>query len=201
MRDPISNSGRTLNVISPRSHRQALSFAIGIVAALVVALPVGATDQVTQVVTAGTRSASVANLTLGSVPHAHSVQTSTGTMTLTADDSTGSNLGWNVTILSSAFVYSGGNSGTDIPAANFSLTSAAAPTATAGQAVDATGGPRVPVISPVGTLDSARKTLQALVTFGNGTYTQALGVSLSIPADSAAGTYTGTETVTISAGP
>ena len=172
-----------------------------VVPTLVMAMPVSAADQVTQVVTAGTRSASVANLTLGSVAASHSAQTSTGTMTLTADDSTGSNLGWNVTILSSAFVYSGANSGSDIPASNFSLTSAAAPTRTAGQAVDATGGPRVPAISPVGTLDSARKTLQALVLFGNGTYTQALGVSLTIPADSAAGTYTGTLTTTIAAGP
>jgi len=160
-----------------------------------------AANTVTQVVTAGTRTASVADLALGSVAYSHNAQASTGTMTLTADDSTGSNLGWNVTIQSSAFVYSGANGGTDIPAANFSLTSAAAPARTAGQAVDAVGGPKVPVISPVGTLDSARKAVQALVLFGNGTYTQALGVSLSIPADSAAGTYTGTITTTIAAAP
>ncbi len=155
----------------------------------------------TQAVTAGTRSASVANLTLASVAYSHTAQTSTGSMTLTADDSTGSNLGWNVTILSSAFAYTGGNSGSNIPAANFSLTSAAAPTMTAGQAVDATAGPKVPTISPVGTLDTARKTVQALVLFGKGTYSQALGVSLSIPAQSAAGTYTGTLTTSITAAP
>lgn len=188
-------------MIIRRTRSRALSLIAAVVAALVVVLPVAAADQVTQVITAGARSASVANLALGGLSYSHSAQASTGTMTLTADDSTGSNLGWNVTILSSAFVYTGINGGTDIPAANFSITSAAAPTRSAGQAVDATGGPRVPVISPVGTLDSARKTLQALVTFGNGTYTQALGVSLSIPADSAAGTYTGTLTTTISAGP
>jgi hypothetical protein len=122
-------------------------------------------------------------------------------MTLTADDSTGSNLGWNVTILSSAFAYSGAGSGSAIPAANFTLTSAAAPTRTAGQSVDTTGGPKVPLVSPVGTLDSARKTLQALVLFGNGTYTQAVGVSLGIPAQSAAGTYTGTLTTSMTAAP
>jgi WxL domain surface cell wall-binding len=158
-------------------------------------------NTVTQVITAGSRSASVANLTLGSLAYSHSAQTNTGTMTLTADDSTGSNLGWNVTIQSSDFVYSGSASGSDIPAANFSLTSASAATRTAGQAVDATGGPKVPAISPVGTLDSARKVLQALVLFGNGTYTQSLGVSLDIPAQAAQGTYTGTLTTTISAAP
>lgn len=184
-----------------RRRRKALSLVVASFALLIGALPASASDTVTQAVTAGTRTASVANLALGSVTSTHSAQTSTGTMTLTADDSTGSNLGWNVTILSSAFVYSGSNSGTNIPAANFSLTSAAAPAATAGQAVDAVGGPKVPVVSPAGTLDSARKTVQALALFGKGTYTQALGVSLTIPADSAAGTYTGTLTTTISAAP
>ena len=165
------------------------------------ALPVAAVNEVTQVITAGTRSASIADLALASVAYSHSAQTSTGTLTLTADDSTGSNLGWNVTVQASAFAYTGGNGGTDIPAASFSLTSASAATRTAGQAVSGIGGPSVPLISPVGTLDSARKVLQAQPTFGNGTYTQQLGVSLSIPAQSAAGTYTGTLTTTISAAP
>ena len=124
-------------------------------------------------------------------------------MVLTADDSTGSNLGWNVTVLSSAFVYSGSNGGTNIPAANFSLTAVAQPTANAGQAVDTLGigGPKVPALSPIGTLDSARKTVQAAPLFGKGNYSQNLGVSLTIPAQSAAGTYTGTLTTTISAAP
>jgi len=186
-----------------RTRRRGMSIALAATATLALVLPVAAADTVTQAVTAGTRSASVANLKLGAVAYSHSAQDSSGSMTLTADDSTGSNLGWNVTILSSAFVYSGGNSGSNIPAANFSLTSAAGPVRTAGQAVDAlgVGGPKVPVISPVGTLDTARKTVQAMLTFGNGTYTQALGVSLSIPAQSAAGTYTGTLTTSITAAP
>lgn len=184
-----------------RLPRRALSIVLAAAATMAIALPVGAADTVTQAVTAGTRTASVANLTLASVAYSHSAQTSTGSMTLTADDSTGSGAGWNVTILTSAFAYTGANSGTAIPAVNFSLTSAATPTATAGQAVDATGGPKVPTVSPVGTLDSARKTLQANAAFGQGTYTQALGVSLSIPAQSRAGTYTGTLTTSITAAP
>lgn len=167
----------------------------------VLALPVAAVDQVTQVITSGTRSASIANLAMPGVSYSHSPQTTSGTMTLTVDDSTGSNLGWNVTVQASAFVYSGTNGGSDIPAANFSLTSASGATRTAGQALDAVGGPAVPLVSPVGTLDSARKVLHAQPLFGNGTYTQQLGVSLSIPAQSAAGTYTGTLTTTIAAAP
>lgn len=162
-----------------------------------------AADTVTQVVNGGTRTASVANLTMAAVTYSHSAQSNPGTMTLTADDSSGTGLGWNVTVVSSAFVYSGTNGGTNIPAANLSLTSAAAPTMTAGQAVDplGVGGPKVPLVSPVGTLDSARKTVQANANFGQGTYTQGLGVSLSIPAQSRAGTYTGTLTTTIAAAP
>ena len=44
-------------------------------------------------------------------------------MLLTADDSTGSGAGWNVTIQSSDFVWVGtANGGTDIPASKFALT-------------------------------------------------------------------------------
>ena len=161
-----------------------------------------AADTVTQSVTGGTRTASVVDLDLGSVAYSHATQSKTGSMTLTTDDSSATGAGWNVTILSSAFVYSsGGNGGSEIPAANFSLTSAAAPAMTAGQTVDATDGPKVPSTSPVGTLDSARKTVQANAAFGQGTYTQALGVSLSIPAQSRAGVYTGTLTTTVAAAP
>lgn len=165
------------------------------------AAPALAADSVSQAVTAGTRTASVADLALTTKAYSHSAQTSTGSMTLTADDSTGSNAGWNVTIQSSAFVYTGGNGGSNVAATGFALTSAAAPAMTAGQAVDVTGGPLVPSTSPVGTLDQPRKTVQATTTFGNGTYTQALGVALTIPAQSAAGTYTGTLTTTIAAAP
>lgn len=185
---------------------RAFAAAVGVTAALALgASPALAADSVTQAVTAGTRTASVANLALTSVAYSHTAGTSTGSMTLTADDSTGSNNGWNVTVLTSAFVWNAGTTGAtngaNIPAANFSLASAAAPSMTAGEAVDVTGGPKVPATTPVGTLDTARKTVQANAGFGSGTYTQALGVSLAIPAQSAAGTYTGTLTTTIAAAP
>ena len=192
-----------------RTPRRALSIMLAAAATMALAMPVAAAE-VTQAVTAGTRTASAANLTLASVAYSHSAQTSTGTMTLTADDSTGSNAGWNVTVLSSAFVHSGTDRTKDISAVNFSLATAAEPTMTAGQAIDldtdTTGpdianGPMVPSTSPVGTLDTARKTVQANANFGNGTYTQALGVSLAIPAQSASGTYTGTLTTTIASAP
>ena len=144
-------------------------------------------------------SASVANLALPDVVYSHAAQSSSGTMTLTATNDAAS--GFNVTIVASSFAYSGLNAGSPIPAANFSITSAATPVITAGQAVDATNGPKVPAVSPVGTLDVARKTVQANAGFGVGTYTQALAVTLSIPGQTRAGSYTSTLTTTISAAP
>lgn len=146
-------------------------------------------------------SASVANMTLPAVTFSHGAQVSAGTMTLTATDTAFVGLGWNVTIQASPFVYSGPNSGTNIAASNFALTSAAAPVRVSGQAVDPINGPKVPATSPLGTLDVARKVLQANLLYGVGTYTQALGVSLTIPAQARAGTYTTSLTTTISTGP
>lgn len=187
----------TLTTYLPRYRRIAASAVVAGALALGVVVPAFAADTVTQSITAGTRSASVADVTLPAVNYSHSAQTSTGTMTLSADDSSGSDAGWNVTIVSSAFT----NGGATIPASDFSLTSAATPAMTAGQAVDATNGPMVPATSPVGALDAARKVEQANAGYGKGTYTQDLGVSLTIPADSLAGTYTATLTTTIAAAP
>ena len=191
---------RTRHLASFR-RRAALGAAAGSLIAAMLAVPVLAADTVVQVVNGGARTASVANLTLTALTYSNSAQSNAGTMTLTVDDSSGTGAGWNVTIQSSAFVYSGANNGTNIPAANFSLTAAATPVMTAGQAVDGTNGPKVPASSPVGTLDSARKVIQANPDYGLGTYTQALSVSLSVPGQSRAGTYTGTLTTTISAAP
>ena len=122
-------------------------------------------------------------------------------MTLTVDDSTGTGLGWNVTLQASNFAYSGANSGTAIPAANFSITTANAPVSTAGQAVDVTNGPKVPATLATGTLDTAHKVIQVNANYGLGTYTQGIAVSLVIPGQSRAGTYLTTLTENITAGP
>jgi hypothetical protein len=168
---------------------------------LVGATSVFAANTVTETLDGGTRTASIADLVLGNVNYSHVNQTSSGTMALSVDDSTGSGDGWNVTVQSSDFVYSGSNDGTDIPAANFSITTSDAPTRVAGQAIDVDNGPKVPVAGSTGTLDQARKVIQADASYGSGTYGQDLDVSLVVPGLSRVGTYTGTLVVTISAGP
>jgi len=162
-------------------------------------------------------SASVADATLPAVPYSHANQATSGSLTLAAQD-TGRqqcillvcstvNDGWNVTVQSSGFAYSGPNDGTAIPAANLAITDARPPTRVSGQAISSVGGPRTTNVT--GTLDVARKTLQAdgptggLIPtyYGIGTYEQVIDVSLTVPGQSRAGTYTTTLTVTISAGP
>jgi hypothetical protein len=185
--------------LKPRFVRLSASLLLTSVIAVGAAIPAFASDTISQTLNGGTRTASVANLTLTAVTYSHSIPAQTGTMTLTADDSTATGAGWNVTIQSSDFDYSGSNGGIDIPAVNFSLTSAATPVMTAGQVVDATDGPKAAVTS--GTLDQARKVILANANFGQGNYTQDLGVSLSYPAQSRAGTYTATLTTSITAAP
>lgn len=187
--------------ISRRLGGQLASGALALVIGIGFAGGTLADNKVTTTVLGGTRTASVKDLDLGTVTYSHSDVTKTGTMALTADDSSGTNAGWNVQVVASDFVYGGSYSGDDITADNFALTSAADPVRVAGQGVSPAQGPKVPATSPVGTLDTARKVVQANAKFGKGTYSQDLGVSLNVPADSVVGTYTSTLTVTIVAGP
>ena len=185
--------------------------AIGLAtSALLMAAAVGPTlavDTVTQTITGSGLTASVADLGLTAVPYQNAARAVTGTMVLTAADNTGaaSPAGWNVTIQSSAFVWSSQIlGGTDIPASAFALTSADAPVAgldSQAVSVAAATGPQVPAATPFGTLDTARKVLHATAGYGAGTYTQNLGVTLTIPALSRVGTYTGTLTTTITSAP
>ena len=172
-----------------------------------VAGPAFAADTVTQEITGGGLTASVADLTLASIAYQNAAHDVTGTMIVTADDSRGTALGWSVTIQASDFVWAGtANGGTDIPAANFALTSAQEPTWIAGQLIPdplvASTGPQIPIEGiAFGSLATPLKTIRATAAYGAGTYGQRLGVTLSIPAMSRVGTYTGTLTTTISATP
>ena len=162
--------------------------------------------------TRGALSASVADLDLGEIAYSHEQRVQTGTLSLTASD-TGNlglgmaNAGWNVTLLATAFAYAGPNSGAAIPAANLSITNAHPPTTVSGQPISPTGGPRT--TGATGSLDVPRKTMQAdppsgvivLTYHGIGTYAQAIDLSLVVPGQTRAGSYSATLTVTMSAGP
>jgi hypothetical protein len=194
----------TLNTLSFNSRLIGSSVLLAAAIVLGAALPALAdTSTVTQVLTSGSLSASATSLALPSVVATNFVQTPAGSLTLTADDSRGGagGLGWSVSIQSSAFAYAGPVGGTDIPADNLILVTPATPAMTAGQAYDATGGPNVPPTLATGPLGTARKVMTTTAAFGQGTYTQLLGVTLTVPASSKVGTYTGTLTTSISTTP
>ncbi|HMQ32720.1 MAG TPA: WxL domain-containing protein [Chloroflexaceae bacterium] len=180
----------------PRALSLIGSLGLAAAIALSAAPAARAADSVTIAVTGGDRTASIADLTLSAVNYSHAQQNQTGSMTLTADDSTGSGQGWNVTVQSSAFNHDSG--GAPIPAANFSIDTPATPVATAGQARDDTNGPRA---GAGGTLETARRVIYANASYGQGTYTQSLPVTLTVPAQARAGTYSASLTVTMAVGP
>jgi hypothetical protein len=195
-----------MNVSSFRPRLLGSSVLIAAAIAFGASLPVSA-DTVSQTVTPGVLSASIANVVLTGVTAKNVVQAQTGTLVLTADDSRGvaeaDSLGWNVVVSTSVFVADAAallNGGSNIAAVNLSLTSAATPVVTVGQAVTGGAGNGPIVNTTTGTLDSATKVILANPSFGSGTYTQSLGVSLSVPAFTRQGTYLGTLTVTNSTG-
>lgn len=170
-----------------------------------VAAPAFAADTVTIGITsAGSLSASYADKPLAGVTYSLADQTTASeNLTLTAADGTGTGAGWNVTVVSSDFVYSGSNSGTDIPAANFTFGTPGTPTAVGvdSQAVSVTAGQGPEAVGTGGAMNVTREVIQAGAGYGQGTYDQTVGATLLVPAKSRVGTYTGTLTTTIASGP
>jgi hypothetical protein len=170
--------------------------ALAIAAATIV--PSFASTTVTQTILDGSRTADLSSLTFDPLNYSNAEQISSGTMTLTADDNTGTGAGWNVTIQSTDFAYAGSYAGTDIPAANASIVTPSEPAVISG---DAVAGDVGPFAGQGGSLDTPRKVLYANEGGGKGSYSQSLPVTLTIPGGSLSGTYTSSFTVTISAGP
>lgn len=172
--------------------------AIALAIAAIAVVPSLADTTVTQIISDGSRTADLSSLTFDPLSYSNAEQLSSGTMSLTADDSTGTGAGWNVTIQSSDFVYTGTYAGTNIPAANVSIVTPEAPVLVAGEGISGTYGP---FAGQGGSLDTPRKVLFANEGGGTGTYNQTLPVVLTIPGGSLAGSYTSNFTVTMSAGP
>jgi hypothetical protein len=155
---------------------------------------------VTQVINCGSSnslSAQIADLSLNAMTVSTAAQESSGALTLTATETGCGGQGWNVTIQAASWTRQDG--GATIPASALSLTQVANPAPVAGQGIDSTGGPKL--VNELGTLDHSRKVLQANQGFGLGSYTQVLGVKLTIPAVTPSGAYQTIVTTTITAGP
>lgn len=142
-------------------------------------------------------AASVAGLTLAPVAFSAQAQESAGNLVLTATETGCAGQGWNVTIQASPWTSDTGAPA--IPTSSFAVTQIAAPSIVSGQAIDPAQGP-LPV-NTLGTLDQSRKVLHANAGFGIGSYSQVLGVKLTVPGSAAPGAYTTVVTTTIVSGP
>jgi hypothetical protein len=156
---------------------------------------VESTSEVTAGVTAGSRTAGLTLAGFDAVAFSHSEQTTTTSTTLSVDDLTGANAGWNVTVSSSPLIWSaatdGPTAGSDLPASALAVTTVGSITTVSG---DAWAGS-----TATGALDSPVKVLST--SGGNGSYTAPLTLTLTVPGQASVGTYAGTLTTTISAAP
>lgn len=154
-----------------------------------------AEDTVTQEITEGTLSASVADADMVDIAYSNAAGSTTGTLNLNVDDARGTATGWNVTIASSAFIYDDTSPiGIDIPNTGFSTTGYGPLTVEGGQSIPA------PTTETVGLLSGALPVFEAAAGSGSGEYTQPINVLLLIPAASQSGTYLATLIVTVSDG-
>ena len=172
-----------------------LAAGLVVAAALGVGITPAIADTVGVTVIPGQRSASVSDIVLPPVVSEHAPRLTAGTVTLWADDSSGTNAGWNVTVKAAPFTGP-----QTLPASALSALYALPAVAHAGQAVDETNGPQAVALAS-GTLETPRVLLAAQPGYGKGTYSEEIGLALLVPADALAGAYLTTLTVSITAGP
>jgi putative surface cell wall-binding protein len=141
-------------------------------------------------VTAGDRAATLAgSVTFPAVPASHSNQAATAQNTsVEVNDLSGTDAGWNVSIVASALALNGGSA--TIPAGDVSLAGFGALASISGATTGITPG-------SVASIGSAVALLSAPAGDGVGDYTQAFSLGLTVPADTPAGAYSGTLTVTV----
>ncbi len=170
---------------------------------IVMAVPVfAAQTTITMTITGGPRTVSInPDFVALDVRYSEEPQSINGSATVTVDDLSGTGAGWHVTLQATDLIYSGADGSSSIPAANLAVTSASAPVMLTGQSIDAFGGPKMPDSNATGSLDQPRTVLLSNPDHGQGRYTQDLGLTVTIPAMSQAGSYTGTLIVSIGAGP
>ncbi|MEZ4523752.1 MAG: WxL domain-containing protein [Thermomicrobiales bacterium] len=188
-------------LISSRIRRIACLATVLIVGQMILGLPALAADTVIQQLSGGNRTATITDANMSGLTYSHEAQTNDHNLTLTVSDASGTGEGWNVTVQASNFIYSGIYNGSDINASEFEITTANSPQYNSGQAIDGSNGPKVPAANATGSLDVARKVLQANAGYGQGSYSQTLAVRLTVPPMARVGTYTSSLTVTIGAGP
>lgn len=129
-------------------------------------------------------------------------QTATFTQSLDVGDATGSGAGWNITATSTTFSTGGGSPHT---LATTATTLGAAPAAACDSGATctlATNGITYPYTLPAGsTAPTATKVFNAALNTGMGNQTVTPTWRLAVPANTYAGTYTSTWTISLVSGP
>ncbi|HEX5501163.1 MAG TPA: WxL domain-containing protein [Thermomicrobiales bacterium] len=127
-------------------------------------------------------------------------QTKTYTLPLTATDPTGTGAGWNLTITSTAFSTGGATPRT--LATGASTITTASSSCAQGTCTAPTNAITYPLTVPAGaTAPTAVKFFNAAANSGMGQFTVTPTVSVSLPANTYAGTYTSTVTLAIVSAP
>ena len=125
-------------------------------------------------------------------------QTQNDSINISVSDLTGTGSGWNLQITSTTFTNGGGKT---LANNAMSITGASAACAT-GTCTDPTNGTGYPLTVPAdATAPTAVKFFSAAADTGMGDFTVSPSLQLSIPADTYAGTYNSTVTITSSSGP
>jgi len=154
----------------------------------------------TATVTAGTLSLSTSATPSVSVTLDGTDKTPTYTLPMTVNDATGSGTGWNVTVTSTTFT-----SGAPVHTLSTSASSVTGVTSTCAGGTTCTNPTNsigYPLTVPAaGTAPTAVKLFNAAANSGMGRFTVTPSISVSVPGNSFAGTYSSTVTVAVASGP
>jgi hypothetical protein len=173
-----------------------------ILSVLIVASAGAQTAEIVQSITGGGQpTVTIDAVSLTAASYSTDEQYSPGQLGYTINAESGTAPGWSVSVQAGDLIYSGEHGGANIPAANLSVSAATAPGYVSGDPIDPANGPFAPVGGATGPLDQPRTVLVANSGYGDGSYNQNLNLSLAIPGGASPGSYSGTITFTVVAGP
>jgi hypothetical protein len=171
---------------------------LAIAASLGIGMGTAGADTVSVSVVPGSMSASTTDLHLSPLTFSYASQGIIGEVQISATDATTPESGWSVNLQADDFTGPA-----TIDAANLEVYYVDAPVAVAGQAINA-GGPKIPGFTALGSISTrtgGRNVMHALAGSGKGTYTENVGLQLTLPAQAPVGDYHTTLTVSITAAP
>jgi hypothetical protein len=188
-------------------HMKQALVGLGVGVLLVAALTIGGaataladSASATTTITGGTLTEATSSAPTISATLNGTDQTPTYTMAIDTNDATGSGAGWNLTITSTQFT-TGGTTPKTLSTSASSVTSAVA-VCKQGTCTNPTNSITYPFTIPAGsTPPTAVKLFNAAVNTGMGDFTVTPTVSVAIPANSYAGTYTSTITLAVISAP